>query len=395
MNVRDSEVIAWLLQKAGFLLVDDPVKADVVIFNTCSVRQHAEDKVWSEMGRIGRLAPYDSAANGRRIKTGGALRPTKKIVGLIGCMAQNYKEDIFRRAPQVDFVVGPADIDKIPEIIKKISRKGDSPPSGTIPFSGLFEAKIWETDGENRPEEVYHTGYHQDREHAFVVISEGCSNYCSYCVVPHTRGPLRHRAAQEILKEARAAAAEGISKITLLGQNVNAYDSKGVNFVRLVRLVDSVKGLKEFSFITSHPKDTSLKLFQAMADCAKLKKYLHLPLQSGSDRILKLMNRGYTRKNYLDLARDYRKIVKGGELTTDIIVGFPGEKEADFRATFDLVREAEFNAAYIFKYSPRPHTAAERLLDDVPREKKEKRHKLILDLLRAGFLTGPGKTNRR
>jgi len=193
---------------------------------TCSVRQHAEDKVWSEMGRIGRLAPYDSAANGRRIKTGGALRPTKKIVGLIGCMAQNYKEDIFRRAPQVDFVVGPADIDKIPEIIKKISRKGDSPPSGTIPFSGLFEAKIWETDGENRPEEVYHTGYHQDREHAFVVISEGCSNYCSYCVVPYARGREVWRTAGDILDEVKGLVKRGYKEIVLIAQNVNSYKSR-------------------------------------------------------------------------------------------------------------------------------------------------------------------------
>jgi len=351
MNVRDSEVIAGLLQAAGYKLTADSKEADVIIFNTCSVRQHAEDKVWSEIGRY-------KAKN-------------KPLIGLVGCMAQNYKEKAFERSPGVDFVVGTKDIDKIPGIIKNLSK------------TALFERKIWETDGESRPEEIYHTGFHEDKEHSYVVISEGCSNYCSYCVVPYVRGEIQHRNYKDILKEIEEAVDKGITKVTLLGQNVCAYGAEnGVGFVKLLEMVNGIKGLKEFSFITSHPRDTSRELFQAMQDCGKLKKCLHLPVQSGSDRILKLMNRGYTQKFYFDLADDYRKIVEGGALTTDIIVGFPTESEDDFRDTYGLVKNIEFDAAFIFKYSVRPNTAAAQFADDVDKKVKEERHRQILDLQR-------------
>jgi len=355
MNVRDSEVIAGLLIREGYRLADSPGKADIVIFNTCSVRQHAEDKVWSELGRFKE-----------------SVRP---LIGVVGCMAQNYKEKIFERQPAVDFVVGPLDIYKIPAIINKLS-VDSSRSSGR----GLFERKIWETESTARPQEIYHSGFYEDKNHAYVVISEGCSNFCSYCVVPYVRGELHNRHHKDILKEIEDALGKGMRRITLLGQNVNAYRDNEINFVRLIELVSLFKGLKEFSFITSHPKDMPPELFRVMADTDKLKKYLHLPLQSGSDRILKLMNRGYSGRFYLDLAENYRKMVKGGALTTDIIVGFPGESGRDFKDTYNLVKEIEFDAAYIFKYSPRPHTAALSLNDDVPRQEKEKRHGLILDL---------------
>jgi len=366
MNVRDSEVICGLLQTMNYELTTNPDNADIIIFNTCSVRQHAEDKVWSEVGRFKDIS--------------GAV----PIIGVVGCMAANYKEKIFDRAPNVDFVVGPSDIHKIPGIIESFTgKKGQSPKNGDSPF---FLRKIWETDGSVRPEEIYHTGFYEDKDHAYVVISEGCSNYCSYCVVPYVRGPLRNRNYEDILKEIEEAADKGITKITLLGQNVNAYQfgvrssEFRVDFVKLLEMVNKVKGLREFSFITSHPKDTSIDLFKAMADSEKLKKYLHLPVQSGSDRILEAMNRGYTRKYYLDLANNYRKIVKGGALTTDIIVGFPTETEDNFKDTYDLARNIEFNAAYIFKYSTRAHTEAEKLVDDVTKEEKERRHKIVLEL---------------
>ena len=347
MNMRDSEVVCGLLAKAGYKITDNSAKADVIIFNTCSVRQHAEDKVWSEAGRF---------------KKG-------KIIGVIGCMAQNYGQGIFERSPNVSFVVGPADIEKIPGILTRLSQNKD-----------IFERKIFETEGEVRPEEIYHTGFYEDKNHAFVVISEGCSNFCSYCVVPYVRGALHNRNYEDILKEIGRALKKGITSFTLLGQNVNAYKYGSMDFVKLIRLVDAVEGLEEFSFVTSHPRDTSVDLFKAMNDSAKLKKYLHLPVQSGSDRILKLMNRGYSRKFYLDLADNYRKIVKGGALTTDIIVGFPTEAEEDFKDTYNLAKGIRFNAAYIFKYSPRPHTEASRMADTVAREEKERRHKEILDL---------------
>jgi tRNA-2-methylthio-N6-dimethylallyladenosine synthase len=344
MNVRDSEVISGLLKNAGYKLVDKPDEADVVIFNTCSVRQHAEEKVWSEVGGVTKSFLLDFAADSRKIKAGGTPRPIKKIIGLVGCMAQNYQDEIFRRAPAVDFVVGPSDIAKIPAIIHKLSAI-----RYPLNAKSLFENKIWETDGAGRPEEIYHTGFYNDKDHAYVVISEGCSNYCSYCVVPYVRGPLRKRSYRDILREIEETIDKGIKKITLLGQNVNAYREGEVGLVELVELVELVKGLEEFSFITSHPKDTSSELFKAMADCGKLKKYLHLPVQSGSDRILKLMNRGYTSGDYLRLVGEYRKIVEKGLLTTDIIVGFPGETGQEFRDTCDLIKEVEFDAGYFFK----------------------------------------------
>lgn len=374
MNVRDSEVIAGLLKKAGFEIVDAPEKAVVVIFNTCSVRQHAEEKVWSEIGRI---------SKGHKVaKTQGH----RLIIGLVGCMAQNYKEAAFERMPAVDFVVGPSDIAKIPEIVgrlvKEIARNDTR--------STLFERKIWETEGEARPDEIYHLGSYEDKDHAYVVISEGCSNYCSYCVVPYVRGALRHRSHNNILKEIEEAVAAGKTRVTLLGQNVCAYgkdergrrkdEGGGIRFVELLSRVNQIKGIKEIGFITSHPKDTSTELFKAMAALEKVKKYLHLPVQSGSDAILNAMNRGYTRKYYLDLIKEYRTIVPEGVLTTDIILGFPGETEKDFLDTFELVKEVRFDAAFIFKYSPRPHSAAQSLVDDVPKSEKERRHGLILEL---------------
>lgn len=362
MNARDSEVVAGLLQKSGYKICAHPEDADTLIFNTCSVREHAEDRVWSEIGRVSKF------------RTASSKR--KPIIGLIGCMAQNYKQAAFERSPNIDFVVGPADIAKIPEILKKLN-KGKSPKDGESP---LFESKIWETDSATRPEEIYHTGFYEDKHHAFVVISEGCSNFCSYCVVPYVRGSLHHRDYEDILKEIQAAINKGITRFTLLGQNVNAYKDGGVDFIKLLKLVEAVEGVEEFGFITSHPKDTSLELFKAIATLKKLRKELHLPVQSGSDRILKLMNRVYTGKMYLDLAKKYRKIVKGGSLTTDIIVGFPSESEQDFKDTFDLVKAIRFNSAYIFKYSPRPRTEAFKMADTVSKEEKERRHKLILEL---------------
>jgi len=371
MNVRDSEVIAGLLEKHDYQAVTDEAAADIIIYNTCSVRQHAEDKVWSELGRYKIVPPKFANANLGR----GDIRPKKKIIGLVGCMAQNYKDGVFQRAPQINFVVGPSDIAKIPQILVKVTSS-----SAHQVTSNLFERKIWETNGSIRPEEIYQTGFYEDKNHAYVVISEGCSNSCSYCVVPYVRGLLKNRDYRNIISEIEQALEEGITNITLLGQNVNAYQYNGINFIKLLEMVNQVKGLKQFSFITSHPKDTTVDLFKVMRDLEKLKRYLHLPVQSGSDRILQLMNRGYTRQRYLELIQQYRQLLRQGALSTDIIVGFPGETEQEFQDTYNLVRQAEFDSAYIFKYSVRPHTQAEALPDDVPEKEKQKRHQLILKL---------------
>ncbi len=369
MNVRDTEAVRGILRAQGYAWTDDPGEADAVLFNTCSVRQHAEDKVWSEIGRVRR-------ANGR------------PVIGVIGCMAQNYKGDIFRRAPQVDLVCGPSEIDTIALCLEEALRR----------TGGVVAVKE-----RRRSEAMYHTGFREDKDHAYVVISEGCDNHCSYCVVPYVRGRLRHRPAAEILKEARAAVASGITAITLLGQNVNSYTAVvgrrspvacrrtpvaarlspaggQTHFVDLLRRVSDVEGLKSVSFITCHPKDTRPGLFKLMRERATIKKYLHMPFQAGSDRILKAMKRGYTAKKYLALVDRYRALVYNGILSTDVIVGFPGETEADFAATRRLMERVRFDTAYIFKYSPRPHTKAAFLEDDVATAVKKRRHAELLEL---------------
>ena len=348
MNVRDSELICGLLQKAGYKISATDQDADIIIFNTCSVRKHAEDRVWSLIGS------YKGS----------------KIIGLVGCMAQNYQEKAFERDPNISFVVGPQDIHKLPDILKKFSVKS------------FLERKIWETASVARPEEIYHTDFYQDAQHAYVVISEGCSNFCSYCVVPYVRGSLRHRKHKDILTEIREAIGHGITRVTLLGQNVNAYQDGQVNFTKLLEQVNALDGLREFDFFTSHPKDANVEVFKAIRDLEKSVKRLHMPLQSGSDRILKLMNRGYAVKDYLALIDSYRKIVKGGLLTTDIIVGFPTETSAEFKETCALLKQVRFNSAYIFKYSFRFGTEAAKIVDDLKPDEKEKRHKKILDLQR-------------
>src|SRR3989338_2741537 len=249
MNVRDSEVICGLLKKEGYNFTDDPHNADIILLNTCSVRQHAEDKVWSEIGRYKKeLSPEG----------------TVPLIGLLGCMASNYKEKVFEKAPNLDFAVGPQDLHKIPQILRSLT-KGQP----------IFEKKIWETEGDLRPDEIYHTKFYADKEHAYIVISEGCSNFCSYCVVPYVRSSLRNRKSEYILKEIKGAVDSGIKKITLLGQNVNSYHDGEGGFVSLLKKVNDIDGLYEFSFVTSHPKDTSTDLFKAMADLEKLKKSLH------------------------------------------------------------------------------------------------------------------------
>ncbi len=353
MNVRDSEVICGLLEKEDYKLTKIAEEADIILLNTCSVRQHAEDKVWSEVGKFKRLK----------------IRNQKLLIGIVGCMAQNYKADIFKKAPQVDFVIGPNDIHQIPNIIRKFTNN-----------ELKVTDKISKIDGKIRPDFIYHTDFKESKDFSYVVISEGCSNKCSYCIVPYVRGELVCRDYEDILREIEENIDRGIKKITLLGQNVNSYQYDDIDFLKLLQLIDEIKGLENFSFITSHPKDTKIELFEVMRNLEKSEKFLHLPVQSGSDRILELMQREYNRRFYLDLVENYKKIVKGGVLTTDIIVGFPTETEEDFRQTYTLMKDIQFDSAYIFKYSGRPHTQAAKLTDSIPKKEKERRHKILLDL---------------
>src|SRR3989338_2451414 len=243
MNLRDSEVIAGLLLEGGFGVTEEEEKADAVLFVTCSVRQHAEDKVWSEIGRI--------------VKKGQSLSGTVPVIGLVGCMAENYKDAAFKRMPGIDLVVGTNNIGEIPGLLKDIFRERRETKD---------ERRLLAVNKIKRDEFVYEPAFRQEKDRCFVVISEGCDNFCSYCVVPYVRGRLRHRQPGNILKEVESCVEKGIKSITLLGQNVNAYSYKDVDFIKLLELVNPIKGLKEFSFVTSHPKDASAGMFEAMAD---------------------------------------------------------------------------------------------------------------------------------
>ena len=358
MNQRDSGAIVGMFVDRGYSLVDTPQEAGVIIINTCSVRGHAEDRAFSIAGTYQEL-------------------PNKPIIGIVGCMAQSYKQKIFKRVPYVNFIAGPSEISRIPDIVDSIRNKEKN-------IAALSLAKM-------RPEKTYSSRFLRDKKHAYVNISQGCDNYCAYCIVPFVRGGLRHRKPENILKEIRKLVSLGIKDVTLLGQNVNSYcsvggkskETKKTGFAELLRMVNDIEGLKSFSFVTSHPKDVSTGLFRMMRDLGKLKKYLHLPIQSGSDRILKLMNRGYSAKHYKDLVRKYREIIPGAVLATDVIVGFPGESEKDFRATYNALKEVRFNSAFIFKYSPRPGTEAAKMKDDILPELKSKRHTMLLDMQRS------------
>ncbi|MBU1086077.1 MAG: tRNA (N6-isopentenyl adenosine(37)-C2)-methylthiotransferase MiaB [Candidatus Omnitrophica bacterium] len=374
MNIRDSELVAGLLLKKGYKLTDQEKEADIVLVNTCSVRKHAEDRVWSEIGKLKK----------RKICTG------KPFIGLIGCMAQAWQQAVFDKAPLVDLVVGPNNISAIPGLLEDLE-------------AGFGRAIA--VGKEQRDAFVYNTEYISDKSHSNVNIMEGCNNFCSYCIVPYVRGRERSRDADEIIKEIKSLVKKGVKEITLLGQNVNSYNSvavmtndklqmtnnvgeglassrKKITFTDLLKMVNDIEGLEKFDFVTSHPKDANIALFKKMAELDKCRKFLHLPVQSGSDRMLKKMNRGYTVAHYKKLAKAAKEIIPGLRLGTDVMVGFPTESEKDFEDTYQLMREIQFDAAYLFKYSPRPHTKAADLDDDISEEVKRARHQILLDYQR-------------
>ncbi len=398
MNLRDSEVIAGLLKREGYALVDDAALADVVLLNTCSVRKHAEDRVWSALGEVAKKRSFgaprnDMTRDSSSLKSapqndGGGMRQNDMgdgssrndnrnrtkgpIVGVIGCMAQNYKAEIFKRASCVDIVCGPDNIGNIALYIQEVIRD---------------RKKVLSVKESRRKDAIYHTGFYEKKDHAYIVISEGCDNYCSYCIVPYTRGRLRHRSEMSILREVKEALGAGIVHITLLGQNVTGYRSQrtgdrrqNIDFTALLKKVCVVEGLKSVTFMTSNPKDVDVELFKLMAAEPVIKPCLHLPMQSGADNILKAMNRGYTVKRYLEIVDLYRKYVYNGEISTDIIVGFPGETDSDFQKTFDVVKRVGFDSAFIFKYSPREGTKAYLMKDDVPFDVIKERHARLLEL---------------
>ncbi len=368
MNDRDSEALLGIFLEKGHSQAKSEKDADVILVNTCSVRGHAENRALSLLGTYKKL---------KKVKAGTVhLRGQPPLIGLIGCMAKNIGEDVFSKMPHIDLICGPASFLKIPEYIERIKVSG---------------SRIKDLEDRERDESFYGGIYRQEPDHAQVVISTGCSNFCSYCIVPYTRGRLRPRNPENIIAEIKQNIKHGRRKITLLGQNVNDYrsrfdaqrstfaDKNSIDFIGLLKKIDKIEGLEELDFVTSHPKNTSKELFKVMAESDKIRKHLHLPFQSGSNRILKLMGRGYTREKYLELTNQYKQITKG-TLGTDIIIGFPGETDQDFAQTRDLVEQVKFKYAFIFKYSPRFKTKAAEMADDVPEEVKSRRHKELLDL---------------
>ena len=355
MNERDSEWVMGNLLDRGFCKADSADEADIVIFNTCSVRKHAEDRAISIMGQLARLKKK---------------RPSL-ICGIMGCTAEYQGKDLFERLPHLDFLCGTANLHHIPDLINRILERREKEF-----FIGNLKGHLPEVN----------TDFRVKKKDALISISRGCNNFCTYCIVPYVRGPERSRAPEDIIKEIDGLLKNGYVNFTLLGQNVNAYGKdlgEGVSFVGLLRAIDKLKARKKISFLTSHPKDASIELFEAIRDLKGLSKHLHLPLQSGSDKILKAMNRGYDSKYYLNKVRYFRRLVPNGLLTTDIIVGFPGETDEDYKRTRELFKEEEFDASFIFKYSPRPPAHSSKMEDSVPKELKEKRHRELLEMQKA------------
>ncbi|HCS13901.1 MAG TPA: tRNA (N6-isopentenyl adenosine(37)-C2)-methylthiotransferase MiaB [Zetaproteobacteria bacterium] len=357
MNEYDSSRMVDLMQEAyGLRLVGTPEDADVILMNTCSVREKAEEKVYSELGRY------------RKIKD---VRPDI-IIGVGGCVAQQEGERIQKRAPFVDMVFGPQAYHKLPEMVKQIRRERVHLLATDMPEIEKFD---------HLPKAV-HGGFA-----AYVTIMEGCDKFCTFCVVPYTRGPELSRPVADVMRECREVLDAGALEITLLGQNVNGYigigpDGEEWDFSMLLYAVANLPGLKRLRFFTSHPMEVNDGLIEAFAELPVLMPFLHLPVQSGSNRILKAMHRGHDREHYFRLIERLREARQDLALSSDFIVGFPHETDEDFADTMHLVERVRFDSAFSFTYSPRPGTPASKVADNVPQAVKDERLQQLLALLR-------------
>ncbi|MGR3547630.1 MAG: tRNA (N6-isopentenyl adenosine(37)-C2)-methylthiotransferase MiaB [Roseovarius sp.] len=354
MNVYDSERMAEAMGGSGYVETQDPAEADMILLNTCHIREKAAEKVYSELGRM------------KQFKLD---KPDLKI-GVTGCVAQAEGEEIMRRQPLVDLVVGPQSYHRLPEMEARV-RAGEKALDTDFPIDDKFDTLRHRPKATRGPT-------------AFLTVQEGCDKFCAFCVVPYTRGAEVSRPASRVLEEARDLVERGVREITLLGQNVNAYHGAGEGgdwgLARLVWALSEIDGLERIRFTTSHPNDMDDDLIAAHGDCAKLMPYLHLPVQSGSDRILKRMNRSHTAESYLRLIERIRAARPDILLSGDFIVGFPEETDADFQATLDLIEAVNYGSAFSFKYSTRPGTpAAER--PQVPEEVKTERLYRLQELI--------------
>jgi tRNA-2-methylthio-N6-dimethylallyladenosine synthase len=342
MNDHDSEKVAGVLQGRGYRPVETPAQADLVLYNTCSIREKAAQKVFA------RLGDWKTISNG-------------KIIGVLGCLAQQEGEEIFERAPWVSLVCGSASYRKLPDLIGQLESGGRRVTGLDLDTDETFETEITRRDNLLR---------------AYITIIEGCDYSCSYCVVPHTRGPQRSRASDAVLAEARRLADAGYTEIQLLGQTVNSYrdpSARKWNFVDLLRAVADVPGIRRVRFTTSHPNDFHREIVQAIDEIPALCDHVHLPVQSGSTRVLREMRRTYTREEYLEKIAWIRAAHRPISITSDIIIGFPGETESDFADTLSLLDQSQYDGIFSFKYSPRPNTSAMHMPEAIPEEEKSLR----------------------
>jgi tRNA-2-methylthio-N6-dimethylallyladenosine synthase len=342
MNVYDSERMADVLRPLGYAITDTPDEADLVVLNTCHIREKATEKVYSELGQLKRMKQA-------RADAGGAM-----TIAVAGCVAQAEGEEILRRQPAVDLVVGPQAYHQLPELIARSHRSRGERLAADFAAEAKFDAL---------PAERASTGVT-----AFLTVQEGCDKFCTFCVVPYTRGAEWSRPAAAVEAEARVLAAQGVREVTLLGQNVNAYsapDAEGLGLAGLVRRLAKIEGLDRIRYTTSHPADMDDALIAAHGEVEALMPYLHLPVQAGSDKVLKAMNRAHTAESYVRLIERIRAARPDIAISGDFIVGFPGERDSDFEATLSLVREVGYAGAFSFKYSRRPGTPAAAMMGQV------------------------------
>lgn len=353
MNEEDSEKISGMLKSLGYKPTDQREEADIIIFNTCCVRENAEQKVYGNLGMLKKLKEKNP----------------NLIISICGCMMQQegMAEEIIKRFPHVDIIFGTHNAHMFPEYLNRARQEGKS----------IIEVK--------QKEEGIIEGIPIDRKSdvkAFVTIMYGCNNFCTYCIVPYVRGRERSRKPEDIINEIKCLVKEGYKEVTLLGQNVNSY-GKGleeeINFAKLLRLVNEIEGLERVRFMTSHPKDLTSDVIDAIAECDKLCEQIHLPVQAGSNSLLKRMNRNYTRERYLELMNEIKTKIPDVSITTDIIIGFPGETEEEFEDTLALVKEVEYDSAFTFLYSIRQGTPAAKFEDQVDEETKHRRFNILID----------------
>ncbi len=350
MNVYDGELMASAFKRRGYARSDDPADADVILVNTCAVREHAEEKVFSHLGELR-----------RHKKTNPAL-----LLGVTGCMAERMGREIAQRAPYVDIIAGARSFGDILDLAAAAK-------DGTDAVISI---------GHDRPPPDRDVSVRQDPYRAFIAVSRGCDHACTYCVVPNTRGREKGRPLDGIVAEVKELVADGVVEVTLLGQNIDSYGKdrpEGEDLHHLLHACHAVDGLKRLRFVTSHPEDMQVEIFDDMANLPKLCGALHIPPQSGSSRVLKRMARGYTRERYLDITHEFRRRFPEGEIAADFIVGFPGETEDDFEQSISLMHEVKFQQSFIFRYSSRPGTPSGiHFEDDVPLPIKAARNMRLL-----------------